>query len=287
MRHIEPRVTEIITARLDAMAAAGPPADLVESFALPVPSLVICELLGVPYSDRDTFQERAKVQLDFSASAEDRINALTQMREYMDELVAGKLPHPGDDLLGMLIREHGSELTATELAGIAQLLLLAGHETTANMLATGTLVLLENPGQLALMRDDPDAVNDAVEELLRYLSVVQSGLPRSVVAEVTIGGQDLAPGDLIFSSLPMANRSPSLADDPGRLDLTRAPSPHVAFGHGIHHCLGAPLARMEMRAGFPALLRRFPGLRLAVPASEVEFRELTAVHGVRSLPVAW
>jgi cytochrome P450 len=287
MQHLEPRVTEIITDRLDAMAAAGPPADLVESFALPVPSLVICELLGVPYSDREEFQRRAKVQLDFAASPGARAGAAAQMREYMNELVAGKLADPGDDLPGMLIREHGAELTRSELAGIAQLLLLAGHETTANMLATGTLVLLENPGQLAVMRDDPDAVNNAVEELLRYLSVVHSGLPRTVVSGVTIAGQALAPGELIFCSLPMANRSSGLAADADHLDLTREPSPHVAFGHGIHHCLGAPLARVEMRIGFPALLRRFPALRLAVPSGAVEFRRLTAVHGVRSLPVTW
>jgi cytochrome P450 len=287
LQRIEPRVTEIITAALDAMEASGPPADLVTGFALPVPSLVICELLGVPYADRDEFQRRAKTQLDFSVETESRTDAAAQIRAYMNELVAAKFADPGDDLLGMLIRDHGDELTRAELAGIAQLLLVAGHETTANMLATGTYLLLENPSQLALVRDYPDAVNNSVEELLRYLSVVHSGLPRTVVSEITIGGQALSPGELILCSLPMANRSPELTEHPGDLDLTRAPSPHVAFGHGIHHCLGAPLARMEMRMSFPALLRRFPALRVAVPAAEVPFRRLAAVHGVQSLPVTW
>jgi cytochrome P450 len=248
---------------------------------------VICELLGVPYSDWDEFQRRTAVQLDLNASIEERMSVIAQMREYMDHLVDGKFEQFSDDLLSMLIREHHDDLTKAELSGIGQLLLVAGHETTANMLATGTLLLLENPDQLALMRDNPDAVNNGVEELLRYLSVVHTGLPRTVKTEITIGGQVLTPGELIFCSLPMANRDPALVADGDRLDITRDPAPHMTFGHGIHHCLGAPLARMEMRIGFPALLRRFPALRLAIPSDEVEFRRFTTVHGVRSLPVTW
>jgi cytochrome P450 len=227
------------------------------------------------------------VSSDTSTSIEERTSVAAQMREYMGHLVDRKFEHPSDDLLSMLIREHSDDLTKAELTGIGQLLLVAGHETTANMLGTGTLLLLENPDQLALMRDNPDAVNNGVEELLRYLTVVHSGLPRSVTTEITIGGQVLPPGEQIFCSLPMANRDPALLADGSRLDITREPAPHVAFGHGIHHCLGAPLARMEMRIGFPTLLRRFPALRLAIPSDEVEFRRFSTVHGVRSLPVTW
>jgi cytochrome P450 len=147
------------------------------------------------------------------------------------------------------------------------------------MLGMGTLLLLENLDQLVQLRDNPDAVNDGVEELLRFLSVAHSGLPRTVLSRLTIGGQVLEPGDLIFCSLPMANRDPDFAANGDLLDVTRAPGPHVAFGHGIHHCLGAPLARMEMRIGFPALLRRFPSLRLAIPSDEVEFRSFTPMSG--------
>jgi cytochrome P450 len=287
MRRIEPRVNDIITDHLDAMEKAGPPADLVTAFALPVPSLMICELLGVPYSDHEVFQRRTAIQLDFTVSVEERVRAANHLREYMNELVDRQRAEPGDDILGRLVHDHGDELTKAELSGIAQLLLLAGHETTSNMLGMGTLLLLENPDQLAMLRDNPNAVNDAVEELLRYLSVVHSGLARTALTDITIGGQTVAEGEPVLCSLPMANRDPAFTAEGDRLDLTREPGPHLAFGHGIHHCLGAPLARMEMRIGFPALLRRFPSLRLAIASDEVEFRRFTPVHGVRCLPVTW
>ncbi|GAA4940262.1 cytochrome P450 [Actinomycetospora succinea] len=287
IRRLEPRITEIVDEHLDAMEAAGPPADLVSAFALPVPSLVICELLGVPYADRDDFQTRSTRQIDLSLSLEERGRVAAESRAYMGELVDRARSAPGDDMLGMLIREHGDDLTRSELIGIASLLLIAGHETTANMLGLGTLALLRAPDQLAHVRDEPDAVAPAIEELLRFLSVVHSGIPRSVRHDTTVGGRPVAAGELLVLSLPAANRDPAATDHPDDLDVTRAVAPHVAFGHGVHHCLGAPLARAEMAVAFPALLRRFPGLALGIPFDEVEFRSATVVHGLRALPVTW
>ncbi|MEJ2861439.1 cytochrome P450 [Actinomycetospora flava] len=287
IRRLEPRITEIVDDHLDAMAAAGPPADLVSAFALPVPSLVICELLGVPYADRDEFQSRSTRQIDLSLTLEERGRVAAESRAYMGELVDRAWSAPGDDMLGMLIREHGDDLARNELIGIASLLLIAGHETTANMLGLGTLALLRAPDQLARVRDEPGAVAPAVEELLRYLSVVHSGVPRLVRHDTTVGGRPVAAGELLVLSLPAANRDPATVDHPDDLDVTRQIAPHVAFGHGVHHCLGAPLARAEMAVAFPALLRRFPDLALGIPFDEVEFRSATVVHGLRALPVTW
>jgi cytochrome P450 len=286
MRRIRPRVEAIVTEHLDAMAAAGSSADLVSAFALPVPSLVICELLGVPYDERDEFQQLSRDRLNMSIDFERRVAAGDQARAYMAGLIAQQRKEPGDAMLGMLIREHGDEISDNELTGVADLLLLAGHETTSNMLGLGTLLLLREPDQLALMRD-PARVDGAVEELLRYLSVVHTVVPRVAIEDVTIGGQLIKAGEPVMCSLPAANRDPALGDDLDRVDLTREITSHLAFGHGIHHCLGAPLARMEMRIAYPALFDRFPNLRLAVPFEDVEFRAFSVVFGLTSLPVAW
>ncbi|HTF53203.1 MAG TPA: cytochrome P450 [Pseudonocardia sp.] len=285
MRRLEPRIREIVDEHLDALDRSGPPADLVAGFALPVPSLVICELLGVPYTDRAEFQRRTGRQLDLSLAVEERFRLGLESREYMGQLVARARADPGEDMLGMLVREHGDELSADELAGIASLLLIAGHETTSNMLGLGTLALLRHPDQLAIVRDEPDRVDAAVEELLRWLSIVHAGTGKVTTTEVEIAGQRIEAGEFVICALPAANRDPALLPDPERLDVTRGAMGHVAFGHGVHHCLGAPLARMEMRIAFPALLRRFPGLRTV--SEEAEFRSFHVVYGLTSLPVAW
>ncbi|MEU4573514.1 cytochrome P450 [Nonomuraea sp. ATR24] len=287
MRRLEPRITEIVQAALDDLENAGKPADLVAHFALPVPSLVICELLGVPYADRAGFQERSVRMLDTSLPMAERVAAQREDRAYMASLVTRAQADPGEDLLGMLVREHGGDLGTDELVGIASLLLVAGHETTSNMLALGTLALLRHPDQLALVRDDPAHAEPAVEELLRWLSIVQALPPRTTTTDVEIAGQVVPAGSLVICSLPAANRDPAFAGDPGVLDVTRGAAGHVAFGHGVHHCLGAPLARMEMRIAFPALLRRFPGLALAGPYDGVSFRAFSIVYGLNALPVTW
>ncbi|MFC5060917.1 cytochrome P450 [Actinomycetospora atypica] len=294
IRRLQPRVSEIVTDHLDAMAQAGPPADLVEQFALPIPSLVICELLGVPYADRAEFHRRASVQLDLTRPLSERGAVASESRAYMGTLVDRARAEPGEDMLGMLVREHGDDLTRAELVGVASLLLIAGHETTANMLSLGTLALLENPEQAATVRDDPEATAPAVEELMRFLSVVHSGVPRRVTRDTDVAGSPVSAGDLLVVSLPSADRDRALVEDPDRLDVGRGrasgatgsgpASHHVAFGHGVHHCLGAPLARMEMATAFPALLRRFPALAVA---GEPEFRSAAVVYGLRHLPVTW
>jgi cytochrome P450 len=291
MRRLEPRIMEIVDDHLDAMEKAGAPADVVADFALPIPSLVICELLGVPYADRAEFQERTSKLLDISLPMDERMDLGRESREYMADLVARAQAEPGDDMLGMLVREHGGgndgDLTTDELIGIAGLLLIAGHETTSNMLGLGTLALLRHPDQLALVRDDPAAVAPAVEELLRFLGIVHSGIPRTTTEDVEVGGVAIPADSLVILALAAANRDPRVVADGDRLDITRDAAGHVAFGHGVHHCLGAPLARMEMRIAFPALLRRFPGLKLAVPFEEVGFRAFHFIYGLQSLPVTW
>jgi len=287
MKRLEPRIVEIVDAQLDAMEKAGPPTDLVASFALPIPSLVICELLGVPYDDRDDFQRRSARQLDLSIPIAERLELVRRGREYMGSLVERARRQPGDDILGMLVREHGTELTDNELIGVAGLLLLAGHETTSNMLGLGTLALLRHSDQLAAVRDDPDAIGPAVEELLRWLSIVHSAIPRITTTDVEIAGVPIPAGQLVFVSLPSGNRDPNFIDCPEVLDIGRGAPGHLAFGHGVHHCLGAPLARMEMRIAFPALLRRFPTLGLAEDFSDVAFRSFHFIYGLRSLEVTW
>jgi cytochrome P450 len=221
------------------------------------------------------------------SSLEDRTAAAEESREYMATLVRRQRAHPGEDLLGRLVREHGDELLDEELVGLGALLLLAGHETTANMLGLGTLLLLRHPDQLAQLRDDPAIVDQAVEELIRYLTVVSSPLVRTALEDVIIGGQLIKAGDAIICSLALANRDQALGESVNVFDVTRKYTTHVAFGHGIHHCLGAPLARLEMRIAFPALARRFPTLRVAVPPEEIPFRVGSFVYGVEALPVTW
>jgi cytochrome P450 len=287
LKRLEPRIVEIVDQQLDEMENAGPPVDLVNTFALPIPSLVICELLGVPYEDRAGFQRRSARQLDLSIPMPERLDLQRQGRAYMKSLVERSRRHPGDDILGMLVRDHGTELTDDELIGVASLLLLAGHETTSNMLGLGTLALLRHPEQLAAVRDNPDAVGPAVEELLRWLSIVHSAIPRITTCDVDVAGVPIPAGQLVFVSLPSGNRDPNFIDSPEILDIGRGAPGHLAFGHGVHHCLGAQLARMEMRVAFPALLRRFPTVALAEDFDDVQFRSFHFIYGLKSLAVTW
>ncbi|MGO1050293.1 cytochrome P450 [Crossiella sp. CA198] len=298
IKTLAPQVELVVSQQLDQFVAAGAPGDLVSGFAMPVPSLVICRLLGVPYADQDQFQRRAAL-ISSSTLPPARRGALEdEALDYMRELVAKARRAPGDDLLGYLVREHGQQAVADggvdddEIAGLANLLLIAGHDTTANTIALGVLALLENPDQLKLFRaaiaqDEHEAVGRAVEEILRFTSVVSSGFPRLALADTTVGEQTYPAGTMISASLAAANRDPAFGPDLDTLDLTRHTRGHVAFGFGAHHCLGAPLARLELRAALTALLTRLPELRLADPGSAIAFRRDSFIHGIESLPVAW
>jgi cytochrome P450 len=288
MRQLTPRIMEIVTEHIDAMLAAGTSAELVSAFALPVPSLVICELLGVPYANRREFQQRTAMILRLDTSLEDFVRVRADMRQFMRLLVTDKRDHPTDDLLSELVHSDADPaLTDDELVNIANLLLVAGHETTANMLALGIFALLEHPNQLHALRADPSLIDGAVEELLRYLSIVHLGLTRVALEPVQFAGQEIPAGATVLISLPETNRDPEHWANPGCLDVTRARSPHLAFGHGVHQCLGQQLARVEMTVGFTELLHRLPGLRLAIPPQDVPLRSDMLIFGVHALPVHW
>lgn len=287
MNRLRPRIERIVADHLDAMESGDRPVDLVQAFAVPVPSLVMCELLGVPYDDRADFQRRSRAAVDMAVDPEQGMILFLEMQEYMAGLVARQRAEPGDDLLGMLVREHGHDLTDDELVGIGNMMLTAGHETTANMFAIGALLLTQHPEQAAAIRDDEKVIDPAVEEMLRYLAIVPSGLIRTATEDVLVAGTLISAGDYVLVSLPSANRDPDRYPDADRFDIAREADQHVAFGHGVHHCVGAPLVRMELRVGFPALLRRFPGLRLAVPFEEIRFRPTGSVYSVEALPVTW
>ncbi|MFC8275306.1 cytochrome P450 [Streptomyces sp. NPDC057271] len=284
MRLLTERIEQITTDCLDAMERTGPPADLVTAFAKPIPTIVICEILGVPYEDRASFQEQIDAFMGGEVSDEELVAAYTATQEYLAQLVAAKRAEPTDDVLSELT---DSDLTDEELKGISLILLAAGFDTTANMLSLGTFALLRNPDQLAALRADPALTDGAVEELLRYLSVAKTFM-RTALEDVEVGGQTVEAGTTVVLSYNTANRDPDRFADPHVLDLGRQAAGHLAFSHGIHQCLGQQLARVEMRVAFRALVDRFPTLRLAVPAEEVRLRPETAdIFGVKSLPVTW
>ncbi|SEF17979.1 Cytochrome P450 [Streptomyces sp. 2112.3] len=284
MKQLEEHIIDIAQRQLDELARLTPPVDLVKEFALPVPSLVICQLLGVPYADRETFQVNSAKFLVKDQSLDEKMAAYHALTTYLSELVTDKRATPGDDILSDLARHD--DLTIEELTGVAFLLLFAGHETTANMLALGTFALLEHPGQLAELRADPDLLPGAVEELLRYLSIADI-FYRYATEDIELGGETIGKGSTVVVSLLAANRDPLRFDHPDTLDIHRKARGHLSFGHGIHQCLGQQLARIEMRAGFEGLLRRFPTLELAVPADEVKLKTDMNIYGVHELPVTW
>ncbi|MEU6710779.1 cytochrome P450 [Nonomuraea sp. NPDC046802] len=283
MKLLVPRIAEITDGHLDAMAAAGGPLDLVGAFALPIPSLVICELLGVPYEDRAQFLEDSKVLVNLDSGPEESVAATGRISAYLLDLIRRKRVESGDDLISGLV----GELADDELTTIAFVLLVAGHETTASMLGLGTYALLTNPDQLAAMRDDPSVVDNGVEELLRYLSIIHLGPLRTALEDVEIEGALVRAGEAVAIHVASANRDDARFPGGDRLDVSRPTGGHLTFGHGIHQCLGQQLARVEMRIAFPALLRRFPGLRLAVTPEEVPMRTHAIAYGVHRLPVTW
>ncbi|NHD15873.1 MULTISPECIES: cytochrome P450 [unclassified Actinopolyspora] len=287
---LRPKVQRIVDEAIEAMLAGPNPVDLVESFALPVPSLVICELLGVPYSDHDFFQRNSRVIVNRNSSQEDRSAATGRLTEYLDGLVGDKLVDRGEDLLSDLAeRVEAGELPRDEAARMGVLLLIAGHETTANMIALGTLALLEHPDQLEALRetDDPELVSSAVEELLRYLHITHNGRRRVALDDIDIAGETIRAGEGLIVANDIGNRDPEVFDEPDSLDIRRGNRRHMAFGFGVHQCLGQPLARLELQVVYGTLYRRVPTLRLAVDPEEIPFKHDGSVYGVYELPVTW
>ncbi|RSN42989.1 cytochrome P450 [Amycolatopsis sp. WAC 04197] len=283
MRLLTERVEQVTTEYLDAMERQGTTADLVPAFAQPIPALMICELLGVPYEDHEFFRRNVMPLNLPDASAEEQGAAINALGEYLYKLILAKRAEPTDDILGELTT---TELTDEELTSIAFLLLGAGLDTTANMLALGTFALLQHPDQLAALREDPELIDGAIEELLRYLTITHTGA-RTALEDVEIGGQLVKAGEVVALSAQAANRDPLKFPEPDRLDVRRNAAGHATFGHGVHQCLGQQLARVQMKVAFTGLLARFPKLRLAVPADEIPMRTDSDIYGVYALPVAW
>ncbi len=285
LERLKPGIAEIIDHQLDLIEAAGPVVDLVSMFAFPIPFMVISDLLGLPPEDREEFWRIGVARFDVSKGGVGAFGAASESRDFLLAATRKQRERPGDGLLGTIIKELGDDIDDITLSGLADGVLLGGYETTANTIALGTLVLLQSPEGAAVMHEGDAAVAAAVEELLRYLSVVQVAFPRFARQDMEILGHHVSAGDVVIASLSGANRDDGLGGDLESFDPRRANAPHLAFGHGFHRCVGAELARMELRAAFPALLRRFPGLRLATTPDRLDFRKLSLVYGVESLPV--
>ena len=285
MTALRPQVQSIADDLIDRMTDGRTEADLVAEFALPLPSLVICLLLGVPYEDHGFFQRCSRIMLDNSSPVEEIRSARESLLDYMSKLTAVKRQTPDDSILSRLSGRE--DLTDEETARMGLLLLVAGHETTANMTALSVLALLQNPEQLARLRAEPELISGAIEELLRYLTIVHTGVSRVAIEDVVVGGTTIPAGDGVLCMINTANRDQAafpLADD---LDVGRDARRHVAFGFGVHQCLGQPLARMELQVALGTILGRLPGLRLAADFEEIPFRDEMLVYGVHELPIAW
>ncbi|WP_460530824.1 cytochrome P450 [Flindersiella endophytica] len=287
MNQLRPNVERITTELLDAMESTGAPVDLVQTYAWPMPTIAICQLLGVPYAARERFQRDVRVMSKRDMPRQARIEANLDLLSFLRDVVLQKRAEPADDLLSELVR--AGELTHEEIIGIARVVFFGGHETTASMLGLGAFALLQNPDQLsAFVSADENGVDNAVEELLRYLTILQFGVLRVALEDVVLDDVLIKAGDTICVSLPEVNRDPKQFTEPNTLDLARPTAGrHLAFGHGVHQCLGQQLARIELRVGFTQLFRRFPNLRLAVRPDQVRLREDMVHYGVHELPVTW
>ncbi|MGW3409093.1 cytochrome P450 [Streptomyces sp. NPDC000888] len=286
---LRPTVQKMTDDLIDAMLAGPKPVDLVEAFSLPLPSLVICALLGVPYEDHDFFQRNSSVGLRRDVTPEESRAAFGEIFAYLGAQLDAKTADPGEDLLSdIAARMRAGDLTRMEASLLGVLLLGAGHETSANMIALGVLALLEHPDQLAVVRDtdDPKVIANATEELLRYLTVVHSGQRRLALEDIEVGGRLICAGEGVIIPGATGNWEAGHFPGPERLDVTRDARRHMAFGFGIHQCLGQPLARLELQIAYRTLFRRIPELRLAVGLEKVPFKD-GIVYGVHELPVTW
>ncbi|MCB1474760.1 MAG: cytochrome P450 [Rhodobiaceae bacterium] len=298
MQELRPMIEEALNSLYDQMEQGGKPADFVEAVALPLPSLVVSMLLGVPYSDREALQEWSRNRMALDTSPEVVQDSAKKMGEYFDRLFAekealysDKSKNPGDpaDLVSRLAVEQilPGHITRLDAVLMCNILYIAGHETTANQIGFGLLGLLTKPEQKANMLQSDESVKNGVEEMLRYYSVVHLHSPRVCTKDMIVGGQEIKAGDGVFALLSGANRDPKHYDDPDAFDVTRNAIPHMAFGFGIHQCIGQSLARLELQILFESVFKRFPNLKLAVPEESLEYKENATVYGLKTLPVTW
>jgi cytochrome P450 len=293
MKRIEqwrPRMQAIVDERIDAILAKGPPSELVEDLILALPTVLICDFLGIPYEDQEFFQSRASIIASSKTSAEQAIAVSKELcDDYIGDLIDRKNSDPQDDLLSRVVvaRYQTDQISRKDLISMVRLLLVAGHETSANTMGMGVLAFLEHPEQLKALQDEPALLNNAVEEVLRYVDVPHSGRRRTATADIEIGDVLIRAGDGIIAHEPSANRDTLMFADADRFDIRRNSSGHIAFGFGVHQCLGQPMARAELQTVFETLFRRIPNLKLAVPFSELRFKDEMFVYGVEKLPVTW
>ena len=287
---MRPQIQKLVDDYLDAMIDKGPPADIVRDFALPVPSMVIALLLGVPPEDLELFQRNTSLGLDVKSTDEERAQGFIAMYAYIQELVPRKERDPGDDLISRLVTDYVAtgQLDHNTVAVNGVIMMQAGHETTANMIGLGTVALLEHRSVFERLgqTDDAAVIANAIEELMRYLSIVHAQVDRIATEDLILGGQQIRTGDRLLMNLPAGNWDPEFVDSPDALDVARNARGHLAFGYGTHQCIGANLARVEMQVAFATLARRLPGLQLAVPPDELRFKEAD-IYGMKELPVTW
>jgi len=287
---MRPQIQEMVDTFLGEMIDAGPPADLVRDFALPMPSLVIALLLGVPSEDLAAFQQYTGIGLDTKATDEEKTQSFTSMYGYIEELVQRKECDPGDDLMSRLVTEQVAtgQLNRATAALSGMTMLVAGHETTANMISLGTVALLEHPDIFKRLgqTDDHAVIANIVEELMRYLTIVHGQVDRVATEDLTLGGQLIRAGDKLLMNLPAGNWDSEFVDSPETFDVDRNTRGHLGFGYGVHQCIGANLARVEMQVAFATLARLLPGLQLAVPPDELKFKDAD-IYGMKELPVTW
>ena len=289
MERLRPEVQTIVDRLIDDLIKVGPPADLVANLAFPVPATVTCAMLGVPYEQQDFFVSCAETFLGGVASADEAAAASKELSSFLGELIKEKSTSPTDDVLGYMASEHVARgaISIDALIAIAMLLLIAGFDTTANMISLGLLTLMQHPEQLDLLRAEPAQIPAAVEELLRFLTITHRGRHKTAIEDVTIAGQLIRAGEGVIAAQDCANRDPAVFTCPNDLDVRREARHHLAFGHGVHQCIGAALARIELQVAYETILRRLPTLRVAASLEELEFKHDAAVYGIRALPVTW
>jgi cytochrome P450 len=289
IQEMRPGIQAIVDDVLAAMLAQAPPVDFVEQFALAIPSYVICQLLDVPKSAHSFFHRHSKTRVTMNGTPEEIIKAMQALDDFWDAIITEREKNPGEDLVSQLIvnEVRTGRLSKRELVSMAQLMLLAGHETTANMIALGTLTLLRHPQQLATLKADKTLMPSAVDELLRYLSIAQNGLGRTAIADVEVGHVLIRAGEGVLVVVAAANRDEAVFDQPDEFDIARKARHHLAFGASIHQCIGHPLARAELQIAFDTLFTRVPTLRIAIPDEEIPYKYSSLFFGVHALPVAW